>query len=196
MKNKSNLSLIISVIALGISLFILFRPKEKEALAPPKTDPASGVRIAYINADTIMNNYLYVKELMNVLAEKSTTMEQDLQKKQKQYETDATYFQEQVQKGALSDASAREIYEKLMLKEQELYQLRDKYGQEIAQLEAEMNKKLLDKVADFLKDNNNFTYDYILNYTYNGDILLTNPEYDITRFVLDGLNTLHQKEKQ
>jgi len=123
-------------------------------------------------------------------------MEKDLQKKQSQYEADASYFQEQVQKGALSEASAQEIYNKLMQKEQDLYQLREQYSQQMMQMEAEMNKKLLDKVSDFLNKNNNFSYDYILNYTYNGDILLTNPDYDITSFVVEGLNKQYLSDKK
>lgn len=200
MKTKTNLSLIISLLALAVSASLFFlKPagQEHEPVVPqPVNNSESGVTIAYINADSIMNNYLLVDDLMKTLTDRSAIMEKELQKKQTQYETDASYFQDQVSKGTISEESAREIYNKLMEKEQELYQLRDRYSQEIMQLEAEMNKQLLDNVSLFLKENNNFTYDYVLNYTYNGDILLTNPQYDITTYVLDGLNKQYSDSKE
>lgn len=199
MKTKVNLSLIFSLLALAVAVAFFISGTNKQTQEPAATPPpvvsGNGVTIAYINADTIMNNYLLVEELMQTLTDKGSTMEKDLQKKQSQYEADASYFQEQVQKGALSEASAQEIYSKLMQKEQELYQLREQYSQQMMQMETEMNKKLLDKISDFLNQNNNFSYDYILNYTYNGDILLTNPKYDITSFVIDGLNKQYLSEK-
>lgn len=200
MKTKTNLSLIISLLALAVSASLFFlkpaEPEHEPVVPQPVNNSESGVNIAYINADSIMNNYLLVDDLMKKLTDRSAIMERELQKKQTQYETDATYFQNQVSKGTISEESAREIYNKLMEKEQELYQLRDKYSQEIMQMEAEMNKQLLDNVSLFLKVNNNFTYDYVLNYTYNGDILLTNPKYDITAYVLDGLNKQYSDLKE
>lgn len=199
MKTKTNLSLIISLLALAVSATLFFlKPSAPEpAIIPqPVNNTGSGVNIAYINADSIMSNYLLVDDLMKTLTNQGAAMENELQKKQSQYESDAAYFQEQVNKGTISEASARDIYEKLMAKEQELYQLRDQYSQQMMQLEAEMNKVLLDNVSLFLKANNNFTYDYVLNYTYNGDILLTNPDYDITKFVLDGLNKEYSETKE
>ena len=201
MKTKTNLSLAISLIALALSvtLFVIKPNNGKtEEKIPIKAEAGNntGIKIAYINADTIMSNYLLVEELMQTLTDKGAKMEKELQRKQSQYESDAAYFQEQVNKGSISEQSAREIYEKLMLKEQEIYQLRDKYSQEMMTLEAEMNKKLLDNVSQFLHAHNNFTYDYVLNYTYNGDILLTNPDYDITSFVLDGLNKEYNESKE
>lgn len=199
MKTKTNLSLIISLLALAVSATLFFlKPSSPEpvTIPQPTNNDGAGLNIAYINADSIMSNYLLVDELMKTLTNQGAAMEKELQKKQSQYESDASYFQEQVNKGTISEASARDIYEKLMAKEQELYQLRDQYSQQMMQLEAEMNKVLLDNVSQFLKNNNNFTYDYVLNYTYNGDILLTNPDYDITKFVLEGLNREYSESKE
>lgn len=193
MKTKINITLIISILALAISSFLFFSyskentDKSNRSLPETQAD-ISGLKIAYIDADSIMVHYLLVKELMSALDSRGAELENDLQQKQKLYEKDAAYFQEQVRKGSISEESATAIYEKLMQKQQELMNLRDKYTQEVGYMESQMNKQLLDNVADFLDRNNNFQYDYILNYSYTGDILLKNPKFNITDSVIEGLN--------
>ena len=191
MKTKANITLVISILALAISslLFFLNSKENKAATSLPVTQTdASGLKIAYIDADSIMVHYLLVEKLMSALESRGLELEKDLQQKQKLYEKDAAYFQEQVKKGSISEESANTIYEKLMQKQQELMNLRDKYAQEVGYLESQMNKQLLDNVSDYLERNNNFQYDYILNYSYTGDILLKNPKFNITDSVVEGLN--------
>lgn len=187
MKTKTNITLIISILALAISSFLFFSNSKETKSTATSTD-APGLKIAYIDADSIMVQYLLVEELMSALEKRGLELENDLQKKQQLYEKDAAYFQEQVRKGSISEESATVIYEKLMKKQQELMNLRDKYAQEVGYLESQMNKQLLDNVANYLERNNNFQYDYILNYSYTGDILLKNPTFNITDSVVEGLN--------
>lgn len=193
MKTKANITLVISILALTVSSLLFFLNSNENKAATSSTLPVtqtdeSGLKIAYINADSIMVHYLLVEKLMSSLESRGLELEKDLQQKQKLYEKDAAYFQEQVKKGSISEESANTIYEKLMQKQQELMNLRDKYAQEVGYLESQMNKQLLDNVSDYLERNNNFQYDYILNYSYTGDILLKNPKFDITNSVVEGLN--------
>ena len=109
----------------------------------------------------------------------------DFTSRQKAYEDDAAYFQSQVQKQTISEESAQQIYEKLMLQQQDLYGLQDQYAAELSRKEIEMNMVLLDSVKNYLaRLNKIYNYDYILSSNNTGNILMAKDTFDITPQVL------------
>jgi len=145
--------------------------------------------IAYVNTDVLLEKYLLVKKLSDQLSSERKSKDADFSKRQKEYQEEAAYFQESVQKQSLSEESAQKIYEQLMAKQEDLYSLQDQYSSELAKKEYEMNMTLLDSVKNYLdRLNKKYNFDYVLNYNTGGSILLAKDTFDITLPVLNGLN--------
>lgn len=153
------------------------------------------ISVAFVNNDSILNNYDLVKKMRTDLEAKGKRLESEVAAKQKAFEKDAAYFQEQVQKKSISDQSAQEIYGQLQQNQQKIYELRDRYAAELQQSEMDMNVALLDSIMNFLQRyNENYKFDYILGFTKGGNILLANDTLDISDDVLKELNTEYQKK--
>jgi outer membrane protein len=145
--------------------------------------------IAFVNSDVLLEKYELVAKLAKQLEDESRKRDADLTARQTELESEASYFQESVQNQNLNEQSAQRIYEQLMAKQQEIYQIQQQYSAELAQKEFEMNVTLLDSVRNFLdRMNMDNKYDYILNYNASGSILQARDAYDITDAVLEGLN--------
>jgi outer membrane protein len=188
------LPVLIVMAAAIIVLFVLQFAGKKPVRTVQKELPAAissgkSNRIAYINTDKILEEYKMVGTMKNQLVLEEKKRKEDLSAKQKKYEEDASYFQEQVEKSSIPESSARQIYEQLMLKQEELVQLKDQYSAELSEKEYEMNKVLYDSVHNYLeKINADLKMDFILKYNEGGEILFANDSLDLTRMVLDGLN--------
>lgn len=187
------LTIINTVLILGLAVlyFIVLNPnKTANETTAQKTLPEGKTSIAYVNSDSILVHYQLVKSMREELERNTINYENELKNKQSAFEKDAAYFQEQVKKNAISEASAQEIYANLMTEQQKLYELREKYTSDIARKEFDMNQLLLDSLNNFLKRyNQKMNYDYIFSYNRGGSILSANDSLDITDDVIVLLNS-------
>lgn len=205
MENKKSplpvIALIGAIIAIVLSIIALVNKPNVEVnkhVARSEAD-SLGLRIAYVNFDTIMSKCLIVDELLKNIENKNSQAEADLKAKQSRLEKDAAYFQEQVQKGSISEQSAQEIYYQLMEKEQEIYALTQQYADEISALNIQSNAEVYSQVITFLQSyNKDYKYfDYVLNYSITNPALLdANLAMDITDIVVDSLNYNYNKNKK
>lgn len=188
--NKGNISLILSALAfLGMLLFWILQPAGRHTGLQGMADTTTGHRIAYIHTDSILAHYDFVKAKADELAEKAKKFDADITRRQRELDQEVAYFQESVRKNALSEKSAQEIYAQLMQKQQAIMELKDRYQQELAMDEANINNILIDTVTSMLKRfNKDLHFDYIFGYNRNGNIFYTQPSLDITPEVLEILN--------
>ncbi|MBM3435800.1 MAG: OmpH family outer membrane protein [Bacteroidetes bacterium] len=202
-KKSPKIELVLSIISI-IGVVILFVmefiiPDEPDNLSHPAIRPSlsSGSNsIVFVNSDLILEKYELVSALSTRLELDRSHKDADLTTKQKAYEKDAAYFQEQVQKQSISETSAQEIYEKLMIQQQELMNLQDQYAAELSKKEFEMNVTLVDSVRNYLsRMNEYYNYDYILGYNSTGNIFLAKDTFDITEQVIEGLNKEYRVSK-
>jgi outer membrane protein len=201
MKNFSLVLLIVVVFVLSSC-----QPKEKTAPATKQsvsqevstTNMASGLKIAFVNTDSFMERYFYVQILKKDLEDETNAKMATLQKKQKSYEKDAAYFQKQLDAGSISEANAQPIYQKLMERQQKLYELNQTYSNQLSQKEAVMNGRIADSLQNFINIlNRDNQYDLILTKNMMTNILYANPAFDITDTVINGLNArYHEEEKK
>ncbi|HML84958.1 MAG TPA: OmpH family outer membrane protein, partial [Bacteroidales bacterium] len=143
-ESKWSLPVIISVISLGMSvvlLVLLLARTSGVSSGNSVVSPASGngARVAFINTDTILSQYLLVKDYENQLKEKTQKFEREMAGKEAQFRQDAEYFDKSVKSNSLSEQSAQEIYQKLMARQSELVQQRDGYRQELAAEDLRIN---------------------------------------------------------
>lgn len=163
--------------------------KEPTAMTNPIVTSGSSATIAFVNSDMLLQKYALVEKLGRQLEKETRKKDADFSARQKEFESEAAYFQESMANQSLNEQSAQRIYDQLMAKQQELYQLQQQYTAELSQKEFEMNATLLDSVKNYLdRMNGTSQYDYILNYNASGSILQANNSFDITEQVLEGLN--------
>ena len=153
----------------------------------------NGVKIAYINTDSLVEKYAYHKELKVKLEEKAKVLEADLAQKSKVFEENLVLLRERADKMNQQQLQAAEA--ELQQKQQLLYQYRDERAAELAKEEQDLSvliKDDMDEVMESIK--NEFGLDYILSFDPNSILLSANEQYDITDIVVKRLNESHGKK--
>ena len=188
------------VLALAIAvLFILyFRPAAKTA--EPAADgtqaaaPASLIdsQIAYIEIDSIVPNYHMYIDLTAELEKKQNQKEADLNTNAQKFQADVADFQNKAQKGLETRAKLEEMGNALSEREQQLGALQQQYAMEISEEAQVINRKVLQSIMDYLAVyNESHHFHYILGSSFGSMILYSDKSLDITREILNGLNTAY-----
>lgn len=197
MKNINFIFNIVLTVAV-IVLFLLYFNQKSISTSPLKKVNDSSVvntqsvssgdfNIAYVNVDTLLNNYKLYNDLQNQLAAKQKQMEATVNQKTVQLQKDAAAFQQKVQTNSfLSVESAQQQEQELYQKQQDLMDFKDKLSNDLVLESQKMQKQLLDTVTNLLKEYNvNFGYTFIFN---SGSFLYNNPSYNITDTITTLLN--------
>ncbi|HEX7411290.1 MAG TPA: OmpH family outer membrane protein [Bacteroidales bacterium] len=184
-----NIVMLLGLVALYIMFFTRSSTGDSGVAKSLRKINSGSLGIAYVNSDSILANYALVKKMRGDLTAKSSRLEAEIAAKQKAYEKDAAYFQEQVKNKSISEQSAQEVYQSIMKEQQNIVDLRDKYSADLQQHEFNLNVMLLDSVTNFLKRyNTQYKFDYILGYNKGGNIYLANDTLDITKDVIREIN--------
>ena len=197
---KTNLILNgILIIAVVVLFFFQFSDNDEKAdeTIDQLNEFSSGqpINIAFVQTDSILTAYQLVQDLSGELEEESRKKDKDFSFKQKAFEQDAAYFQQQVDNQTISNESAQLIYEQLMLKQQELYGLEQQFMNELAVKEMAMQQTILDSLRSKLNVlNENQQFDFILSYNSVSNILLADDAFDITSIVIEKLNEDYQDQ--
>jgi outer membrane protein len=198
-----NLSLILNVLlaAAVAHLYYLNFSKKTAPAAEQKIEiPASvqqtGVRIAFVNADTLDSQYTWLKDQKAGLERRFKNAENSLVAKRDQLEKEAMALQEKAAAGNTPRAELEAEYEKIMQRQQKLAEEADRFERQLADDQRKAYNELMSNVETKLKTiQNQIGYDYILSYTRGaGQILLTNDSLDITKQVLQLLNAKEEKK--
>jgi outer membrane protein len=191
---------VIMLIGLAVLYVLFFSSKKPEttAMAPVmQKSGAKAVPLVYVNIDTLNAKYEFVRVLKNDLESTGKRLQSEIVSEQSAFEKEASDFQKQVAGNTIPEAKAKVIYEALMEKQQAISEKKDRYTQEVANKELDMNLRLLDTVTNFLKRyNRKYNYDYILGMKTSGEILLANDTLDITKDVLNSLNAEYASRKK
>ena len=184
-----------------VLLYVLFfkTGRSVERPIPLQVQKASGksLAVAFVNIDSLNIHYDYVKILRRDLEGTGKKLQAEVLAEQSALEKEGAEFQRQVSANTISEDKAKVIYEQLMQKSTLLDQKKQRYTQQVADQEMNMNLKLVDSVTTFLKRfNRQYRFDYILGFKAGGEILIANDTLDITKPVLDALNTEYQQRKK
>lgn len=148
-----------------------------------------GMKIAYVEVDSLMTQYQFCKEYTQILQKKSNNARNTLNQKGKQLQAAAANFQQKMQNnGFASREQAAGVQAAIQRQEQDLQELQNRLGSELDAETAKYNKALRDSIQNFLKEYNK-TKKYDLIISKAGDnILYADKKHDITQDVLNGLN--------
>ena len=156
-----------------------------------------GLKVAYVNTDTLLAKYQYAKdleaELLAFKNQQETYGRQQVAKFQKDYEdylkngANMTLTQQQS-----TEAELKKRSEKIATLEQEL-------TAKIMERQISENTKLLNAIFAYVREYNeqNQKFDIILRKTFeNSPTLYLNEEMDITEEILNGLNEEYKNLKK
>ena len=168
--------------------------KMDEQPAADDNTPAGGLKIAYVEVDSLMTQYEFCKEFTLTLQKKSNNARNTLTQKGQQLQSAAANFQQKLQNNGFTSREQAESQQAAIQRQQQsLQELQVRLENELANETAKYNEALRDSLMHFLDAyNKDKKYDLIL--TKQGDnILYAAKRFDITNDVINGLNKRYKK---
>lgn len=201
-----NLSYIINaVLAVAIIiLFVLFftmkssvGASQKEITIDPK-DSSVTLPVAYVNVDTIINNYNFAKDANENLMRRLESSNATMNIKQKQLQSDYAEFQRKVQANAfLSEDRAKQEYQRLQNMDKELKATGSRLDDEFRHEQQKLNTQLADSVKVVIKSyNKKANFQIVMSNSGMDNILYAKDKYDITNEILTMLNKRYKSVKK
>ena len=166
---------------------------EQPAAAADNTQ-TSGLKIAYVEVDSLMTQYEFCKEFTLILQKKSNNARNTLNQKGQQLQSAAANFQQKLNNNGFTSREQAESQQAAIQRQQQsLQELQARLENELAQETQKYNEALRDSLMHFLSAyNKDEKYDLIL--TKQGDnILYAAPRFDITKDIINGLNKRYKK---
>jgi len=199
MKKLSVVLYVVLFLAVAGLYFLHFsgnkKTKKSEATGNTVGSPAQG--IAYINIDSVIFKFDMFLDRRNDLMAKQKNAEAELNSKASQYEKGAKDYQDKVNKGLVTRATAAQIEQSLVQQQQELVSLRDKLQSNLVEEEQVMNRQILEYITKFLEENrSDYNYQYIFGKSFGSVVLYGDNSLDITPRVLDAINKKYKGEKK
>ena len=148
-----------------------------------------GVKIAYVEVDSLMTQYEFCKEFTLILEKKSTNARNTLNSKGQALQSAMANFQQKLQNNGFTSREQAEGQQAAIQRQQQsLQELQARLENELGNETAKYNEGLRDSLQHFLDAyNKDKKFDLIL--TKQGDnILYAAKRFDITNDVINGLN--------
>ena len=150
----------------------------------------SGMKIAYVEIDTLLAKYNYCVDLNEAMVKKSENVRLTLNQKAKDLDRQKQEFQTKVQNNAyLTQERAQQEYNRIAKLEQDLQNLGNKLQAELMSENEKNSLQLRDSINSFLKTyNKDKGYSLIISNTGFDNLLYADPAFNITQEIVDGLN--------
>jgi len=188
----------IGLVSLGMTISSCNKAAEEETeTTEQETTQAGGVKIAYVELDTLMNQYQLYKDYSEVLTRKGNNIQNTLAKKQRALESHAAAVQKKYESNGFTTRDELERAQAgIQREQQELAQLADRLNSEFNEEQARINTEAKDSIQSFLKRyNKTKKYDYVM--VKAGDnLLIANSKYDITQDIVKGLNKRYKRSAE
>ena len=156
---------------------------------PAAAASGDGLKIAYVEVDSLMTQYTFAKDYSVTLQKKSNNARNTLNQKGNALQAAAANFQQKLNNnGFQSREQAASQQAAIERQQRDLQELQARLENELASETAKFNETLRDSLQNFLKVyNKDKKYDLIL--AKSGDnILIADKKLDVTQDVINGLN--------
>jgi len=170
-------------------------PQMDEQSAKNSTENV-GMKIAYVEVDSLMSQYNFCKDFSLVLQKKSNNARNTLNSKGQQLQAAVNNFQHKMNNnGFTSREQAATVQAAIQRQQEDLQELQNRLASELDAETAKYNEALRDSLQSFLKVYNK-TKKYDLIMSKAGDnILFADKKHDITKDVINGLNKRYKSMK-
>ena len=193
--NKFQTVLNVVLVAAIVALFVIVLTGEKTDVPAAVVETSEVMPIAYLNVDSLLMTYTFALEANEKLLKKQEDARLKLNTKARTLQNEMADFQRKLENNAfLSRERAEKEQQRLLKKQQELQELEAKLTEEIMIENQKLNIQLADTVTNFLKEYNaDGHFHIILSNTAKDNVLMAAEQYDITKEVVDALNTRYGK---
>ena len=197
-----NLSLILNVVLLALvgHLYYLNLKKpqaaEQSQVIVPPASQAGGVKIAWVNADTLNEKYEWLKQQEDALDKRMASISNNLDARQTALMKEYQALQQRAQTGNMSQAEFEKEMETLQKKEADLRNDAQRMDKNLEDERRKAMDEIYTKLEGKLKEiSGQIGYDYILSYQRGRQILLASDSLEITKQVLQMLNAKEDKKQ-
>lgn len=192
MNFKSASSLVLSAVAvLGFS-------QCKQQTSAPVQEQApvavSGLKIAYIDVDSLLANYAFYQDLSEEMLRKEENYRLVLAEDANKFQKDVTDFNNKIENGVYSSRERAEAEQNRLAKRQQALQEKsDKFSKELADEGNANAQKVSETIDNFIKEyNKSHGYDLIIS---KSSLMFANESLNITAEILEGLNAAYKPGK-
>ena len=193
--NKFQTVLNVVLVAAIVALFVIVTTGEKTDVPAAVVETSEVMPIAYLNVDSLLMTYTFALEANENLLKKQEDARLKLNTKARTLQNEMADFQRKLENNAfLSRERAEKEQQRLLKKQQELQELEAKLTEEIMIENQKLNIQLADTVTNFLNEYNaDGHFHIILSNTAKDNVLMAAEQYDITKEIVDALNTRYGK---
>ena len=191
---KKNILRVFSLVALATAMTACNNqaPKMDDAPVADSGEMPAGMRIAFIEIDTLTAQYEFAKQTTLELEKKGTNARNTIQSKTQQLEKNVAAFQQKLQSNGFTSREQAENAQAALQRDQNnLMALQQRLESELANEQQKFLQAFQDSLDSFLKDYNaDKKFDLILN---KAAILHAGKRFDITEDVVNGMNKRYKK---
>ena len=189
-------TLIIAVFVAAGAFVITGCGKNQPAGATDTVEKKSHGGIAFVELDSVIANFVMAEDKATELEQKTKTSEAELASKSQAFDRDVRDFQNKVQKGLVTRATAAEMEQTLAQQQQTLIARRDEMAYNLNEEGLVAQRQVLEYINQYLAEfNADRGYQYILARQFPGPILYGDSTLDVTNDVIAGLNAKYNAEK-
>lgn len=171
---------------------------ESTTTSANSTSTNSELKLAYVDVDSLLTKYKLSIDINEEMVKKAEDIRLTLNQKANALAKEKQEFQSKVENNAfLSKERAEQEYTRLLKKERELEELNNKLQAELAEANMNNTQRLRDSISTYLKEyNTGKKYSMIFSRTGFENILHAEDSYNITKEIVDGLNSRYTSEKK
>lgn len=192
MNLKSVSSFVLSAVAvLGFSQCV----QQTTTAVPQEQTPVavSGLKIAYIDVDSLLANYAFYQDLAEEIMRKEENYRLALTEEANKWQKEVEEHQRKLKNAVYSSAERAQSEENRLTKKQQAIQEKgDQYTQELLTERDANSQKISETVDNFVKEyNKTHGFNLIIS---KGSLLFADEALNITAEILDGLNAAYNNQ--
>lgn len=184
----------VSSFVLSSVLVLGFTQCSQQAAAPQQQAPiaVSGLKIAYIDVDSLLANYTFYQDLAEEMTRKEENYRLALTEEATKWQKDVEDHQKKIANGVYSSVERAQSEENRLTKRQQALQEKsDKYTQELLAERDANSQKISETVDNFVKEyNKTHGFNIIIS---KASLLYADEGLNITADILNGLNAAYNQ---
>ncbi len=155
----------------------------------------TGLKIAYINVDSLLANYAFYQDLAEEMTRKEENYRLVLTEEGKKLQKEIDDFQKKLENGVYSSRERAESEQnRLAKKQQALQEKTQKYSVELDTEGAANSQRISESVENYIKEyNKSHGFNLIIS---KASLLYADETLNITAEVLEGLNAAYKPESK
>ena len=189
-------SVLVLAIAAGVTACNQNKPADKTTAATTTTATTTKPEIVFINQDSVVSKYEYIKDMDKRLDAKGKAAQADVQSRQQAIQREIAEYQKTA--ATMSADQRAPIEQRLQRKGQEFQQYQQNAGAQVQNDQVSEQTKLYEKLVDFTKTYaKEKGYKLVLTYSKaNPTVLYGDATLDVTADVVKRLNEAYAKDKK